>query len=217
MQEVKFLYQNLKLTPDTKGVTIRNESLFEGTGDYELVYSLLHEGQEIARNAIHVDVAAQTEAYIPLTFPSTDKKPGEYVIHTALVLKEATLWAEAGHEVAFGQHIFIVEDPNPLRAPTGGALRVVHGDVNIGVHGADFSIMFSKGAGSLTSLRYAGREMIAMPPAPLFWRATTDNDRGTALGFEAGGWFAASLTRKCVGIEVTEEQTDRVTITFRYT
>jgi beta-galactosidase len=77
--------------------------------------------------------------------------------------------------------------------------------------------MFSKGAGSLTSLRYAGREMIATPPAPLFWRATTDNDRGTALGFEAGGWFAASLTRKCVGIEVTEEQTDRVTVAFRYT
>ncbi|KAF6585371.1 hypothetical protein H6F38_35830, partial [Paenibacillus sp. EKM208P] len=78
--------------------------------------------------------------------------PGEYVIHTALVLKEATLWAEAGHEVAFGQHIFIVEDPNPLKIPTVSALRVVHGDVNIGVHGADFSMMFSKGAGSLTSL-----------------------------------------------------------------
>lgn len=217
MQEVKFLYQNLKLIPDTQGVTIRNENLFEGTGDYELVYSLLHEGQEITRNVSHVDVAAQTEAYIPLTFPSTDGKPGEYVIHTALVLKEATIWAEAGHEVAFGQHIFIVENPNPLKAPTGGALRVVHGDVNIGVHGADFIIMFSKGAGSLTSLRYAGREMIATPPAPLFWRATTDNDRGTALGFEAGGWFAASLTRKCVDIEVTEEQADRVTITFRYT
>lgn len=43
MQEVKFLYQNLKLTPDRSGVTIRNENLFEGTGDYELVYSLLHE------------------------------------------------------------------------------------------------------------------------------------------------------------------------------
>jgi beta-galactosidase len=218
MQEVKFLYQNLKLTPDRNGVTIRNENLFEGTDDYELVYSLLHEGHEISRNVTRVDVAAQTEAHIPLTLVDTVgvDVPGEYVIHTSLVLKEATLWAEAGYEVAFGQHIFIVEDTRPQTVPAGN-IRVVHGDVNIGVHGADFSIMFSKGAGSLTSLRYAGREMIAIPPAPLFWRATTDNDRGVALGFEAGGWFAASLTRKCVGIEVTEEQTDRVAVTFRYT
>lgn len=83
---------------------------------------------------IQVYVVAQTEAPIPLTLTDTAgiDAPGEYVIHTSLVLKEATLWAEAGYEVAFGQHILIVEDTRPQKAPTGGALRVVHGDVNIG-------------------------------------------------------------------------------------
>jgi beta-galactosidase len=96
-----------------------------------------------------------------------------------------------------------------------GELRVVHGDVNIGVHGSDFSIMFSKQAGSLTSMNYAGKEMIALPPAPLFWRATTDNDRGYSQGFHSGLWYAASLARRCVDIHVEEEQ-GAVSVAFTY-
>jgi beta-galactosidase len=57
--------------------------------------------------------------------------------------------------------------------------------------------------------------MIALPPAPLFWRATTDNDRGYSQGFHSGLWYAASLTRKCVGIEVEEAQ-GQVSIAFTY-
>lgn len=214
MQEVKFLYQNLKLQPDRTGVTIVNENLFEGTQDYELVYTLFREGAEVFTGRTTVDVAAQSEGRVSYELPAVDQESGEYVIHTALVLKESTLWAAAGHEVAFGQHIFQVEAQSQAVVPAG-ALRVVEGDVNIGVHGKGFSIMFSKGAGSLTSLRYEGRELISVPPAPLFWRATTDNDRGAAWGFEAGGWFAASLTRKCTAVELTQSE-GAVTVTFSY-
>jgi beta-galactosidase len=75
--------------------------------------------------------------------------------------------------------------------------------------------MFSKQAGSLTSLNYAGREMIENPPVPLFWRATTDNDRGYSQDFHSGCWFAASLARKCVGIDVLEEK-EFVSVAFTY-
>ncbi|QNK60386.1 hypothetical protein H7F31_00585 [Paenibacillus sp. PAMC21692] len=106
----------------------------------------------------------------------------------------------------------------PGAAPSVRAkLAVVHGDVNIGVKGRDFSAIFSKQAMSLISLNYAGREMIATPPAPLFWRATTDNDRGFSQGFDAGVWYAASLARKCVGIDVEENGEDgSITIAYRF-
>ena len=57
--------------------------------------------------------------------------------------------------------------------------------------------------------------MVALPPAPLFWRATTDNDRGYSQGFHSGLWYAASLTRKCVNIEV-EESEGHVSVGFTY-
>ena len=47
MQEVKFLYQDFKLVPDQTGVTIKNESLFSNTADFELVYALFLEGKGI--------------------------------------------------------------------------------------------------------------------------------------------------------------------------
>ncbi len=64
-------------------------------------------------------------------------------------------------------------------------------------------------------MNYAGKEMIAVPPAPLFWRATTDNDRGFLQDFYSGLWYAASLARKCVKVDVKEEAA-QVNVTFTY-
>jgi beta-galactosidase len=216
MQEVKFLYQNIKLKPDRGGVTVTNENLFEGTDIYDLAYSLHYEGEEIFRGKTDVDVPAQSEVYMPLALPDVSGgKAGEYVVHVSLTLKKSELWAEAGYEISFGQYIFSQVEAGQEHGLPEGSFRVVDGDVNIGVHGRDYSVMFSKQAGSLISLNYAGREMIAIPPTPLFWRATTDNDKGFSQGFESAGWFAASLTRKCTAVELTEEA-GSVTVMFTY-
>jgi beta-galactosidase len=215
MQEVKYLYQNIKLVPDRSGVTIDNDGLFTDTSSYDLEYILFLEGKELYRNRLDVVVAPQSEGRVEFNLPAEiSSSSGEYCIQTSFKLKESNLWADAGYEIAFGQFVFQVESSEES-VHKHGELRVVTGDVNIGVHGRDFTIIFSKQAGSLVSLNYAGKEMIAIPPAPLFWRATTDNDRGYSQGFHSGLWYAASLTRKCVGIEV-EEARGQVSITFTY-
>ncbi|KAF0994810.1 glycoside hydrolase family 2 TIM barrel-domain containing protein [Geobacillus sp. TFV-3] len=214
MQEVKYLYQNFKLSPDQYGVNIRNESLFTDTSEYDLEYVLFFEGRELYRNKLNVAVAPQEEKRVEFNwFPGMMTDVGEYCIHTSFKLKEKTLWADAGYEVAFGQCVFQVGSKEFV-VPSG-KLKVVHGDVNIGVHGKDFTIMFSKQVGSLVSMNYAGKEMIAVPPAPLFWRATTDNDRGFSQDFHSGLWYAASLARKCVKVDVKEEIA-QVNIIFTY-
>ncbi|CAH2715824.1 Beta-galactosidase [Neobacillus rhizosphaerae] len=216
MQEVKYLYQNLKLVPDQTGVTIINDNLFTDTTDYDLEYTLFLEGEEIYRNLVHVVVAPQSSGHVEFVVPADIMNvPGEYCIHTAFKLKENKLWADVGYEIAFGQFVFKVNGIQEEAAATIGDLRVVEGDVNIGVHGRDFTILFSKQVGSLVSLNYAGREMIALPPAPLFWRATTDNDRGYSQGFRSGIWYAASLARQCVGIDL-EEGVGQVCVSFTY-
>lgn len=214
MQEVKFLYQDFKLVTDQTGVTIKNESLFSNTADYTLEYVLYREGRELYKNTLVAAIEPQSEGRMEFTFPEeVTHETGEYCIHASLKLKESTVWAEAGYEIAFGQYVYQVGSREVTVG--SGDLRVVRGDVNIGVHGRDFSVMFSKQAGSLVSLNYAGKEMISMPPAPLFWRATTDNDRGFSQSFHSGLWFAASLARKCVNIEL-EEDSNQVSIGFTY-
>src|SRR5699024_6343833 len=47
MQEVRFLYQDIKLIPDQHGVTIKNQRLFESTNDVTLKYSVDVEGERI--------------------------------------------------------------------------------------------------------------------------------------------------------------------------
>ncbi|MBD2871604.1 glycoside hydrolase family 2 TIM barrel-domain containing protein [Paenibacillus arenilitoris] len=221
MQEVKFLYQNIKLITDRNGITVRNENLFADTSGLVLEYTLYRDGLKQELHLVEAVVAPKSELRVAIELPAA-LPAGEYAIHAAYKLREGTPWADAGHEVAFGQHVFRVGAValNPeggTGASPAGKVKVVHGDVNVGVKGNDFSILFSKQAMSLISLSYAGREMIASPPAPLFWRATTDNDRGYAQGYDAGAWFAASLTRKCTGIEVTEaEDGGSATVAYRY-
>ena len=214
MQEVKFLYQDFKLLPDQTGVTIKNESLFSNTDAYELEYALFLEGGEVYRNRLSASVGPQRTGRFEFAWPEDmSAVSGEYCVQTSLKLKESMVWAEAGYEIAFGQFVYQVESKE--EAPVKGELRVAHGDVNIGVHGKDFTVMFSKSVGSLVSLNYAGREMIALPPAPLFWRATTDNDRGYSQSFHSGLWYAASLARKCVNFQV-EESSSQVSVAFTY-
>lgn len=226
MQEVKFLYQNIRLVPEADAVTVVNGNLFEGTERLLLEFRLLREGREMFKGQQEIHVAAQEESRIPLELPDVSAAPGEYTLAASLTLKEAELWAERGFETAYGEHVFRVESARVEAAdaaaggeetllPAAAEFRVIEGDVNIGVTGRGFSVLFSKQAGSLVSLCYGGREMIATPPAPLFWRATTDNDKGTALGYHAGGWFAASLARQCTAVRLHTEA-DQATVSFDY-
>ncbi|MCP1134666.1 DUF4981 domain-containing protein [Paenibacillus polysaccharolyticus] len=218
MQEVKFLYQNIKLFPSRDGVKIVNQNLFADTSAYELVYSLEREGNEVLRGTLDVNVAAESETVIELPLNAKALEGGEYAVNVAFVLKEATLWGDKGDEVAFGQFIFtqegsqaaVVTDKNVV-----SDIQVVEGDVNIGVRVGQTHVLFSKQFGTLVSLKFSGRETIAIPPAPLFWRATTDNDKGTAMGFELGAWYAASLLPRSVEWK-HEQKSDQYRIEFTY-
>ncbi len=88
MQEVKFLYQDFKLVPDQTGVTIKNESLFSNTADFELVYALFLEGKELYRNTLLAAVEPQSEDRFEFAFPAEfTAEPGEYCVQTSLLVK----------------------------------------------------------------------------------------------------------------------------------
>src|SRR5699024_1993833 len=153
------------------------------------------------------------ETYIKLDFPDDLQKPGEYVIHTSLVLAEDTRWADSGFEISFGEYVF--QSQTLSKQIPDGKVKVVDGDFNIGIHGDHFQVIFSRKPASLSSIRYAGREMIDKAPTPLFWRALTDNDHGNAFGFYSSVWYAASLVPICTDISLQDNKTN-ATISFEY-
>ena len=58
-------------------------------------------------------------------------------------------------------------------------LRVVYGDSTLGVHGVGFDYIFSYAQGGLESIVKDGYEWLYRCSKPTFWRALTDNDRGS--------------------------------------
>ena len=80
--------------------------------------------------------------------------PGEYAVTVSFRLKEDTVWAERGHEVAFGQGVYQVEAPAVSVKPE--QFQVIRSGHDFGVKGENFDVMFSYLNGGLVSYRYGG-------------------------------------------------------------
>ena len=85
---------------------------------------------------------------------------------------------------------------------TSKALRVVYGDFTLGVHGEGFDYIFSYAQGGLESIVKNGYEWLYRCPKPTFWRALTDNDRGSKFHVKSGSWLAADMFIDCKDVEV---------------
>ena len=81
-------------------------------------------------------------------------------------------------------------------------LRVVYGDFTLGVHGKGFDYIFSYAQGGLESIVKDGYEWLYRCPKPTFWRALTDNDRGSSFHLKSGSWLAADMFIGCKDVEV---------------
>lgn len=161
------------------GVTVKNKSLFTDTADYVLLVELTKNGARVKSSECSLQAVPGETARAELPF-AVPQAPGEYTVDASLCLRENARWAAKGHCVAFGQwHISRKAPEKPCTLP----VTLVEGDCNIGVHGRDFSLLFTKNAqGSVISYRWKGRELLQRPIALNFWRAPTDND--TAAGME---------------------------------
>ena len=189
MQEVKFNYQNISAEVSADSVKVINKNLFVNTNIFDCKVTVAKNGKVIRRASLATSVAPLSEKAYALPF-AKEEKPGEYTVTVSFHLKEDTVWAEAGHEVAFGQYVYKVEEPKKT-CPEG--VKVIRSTHNIGVRGAHFEVLFSVLNGGLVSYKYAGKEMIEAIPKPNFWRAPTDNDCGNLMGMRYGQWKLASM------------------------
>ena len=231
MQEVKFNYQNISIQIQDDQFTVINKNLFTNTDVYDCKISLTLEGRQIADTKVDIGVEPLSQQTYQLPrwrylTPWSKEEPwmatdaGEYVVTVSFVLKEDTLWAQRGHEVAFGQGIYEIEAPQQRKPQS--YMKVTDGTYNLGIKGEHFEVLFDKGGKGLVSYVYGGREMIKAIPKPNFWRAPTDNDNGNQMPFRYAQWKLASMYQ-LNGIPGSKEpnpvivqETDKVTVTYTY-
>ena len=199
MQEVKFNYQNITAEVQGESVLVKNKNLFINTDCYDCKVIVARDGKVIrtAKMDTAVEPLSEKSYELPL---KKESRSGEYTVTVSFHLKEDTVWAKAGHEVAFGQYVYTVDnlegaDEEKHQAIVGASeqMQVIHSVHNIGVRGEHFEVMFSTLNGGLVSYKYAGREMIEAIPKPNFWRAPTDNDCGNQMPMRYAQWKIASM------------------------
>ncbi len=221
MQEVKFNYQNITAEVNEKTVKVTNKNLFVNTDTFDCLVTVARDGKVIKKVKMETSVAPLSSEEYELPVP-VETLPGEYTITVSFHLKEETVWADRGHEVAFGQFVYEVKKAACACKKPLTVIRSLH---YLGVRGENFEVLFSMIYGGLASYKYAGREMIEAIPRPNFWRAPVDNDNGNMMQARYAQWKLASMyvTHKNIGQdmfavakpEIVEEEYS-LSITFTY-
>lgn len=212
LQEVKFNYQNFDLEPTVKGIRLKNKSLFTNTADYILRLWVLKDGRKMHQDEKIFYLNPGEEGILEYAWPYFG--PGEYAYNAALVLAHNVSWGQAGHEVAFGQLVMRSEEAcrpddmlwikgaeeklNLATVEAGIKLRICKSDINIGVYGEGFSVMFSSQQNTMVSYKYNGVELLEHMPQLNFWRAPVDNDKGSSYHLTTEQWKLASMYNTCI-------------------
>jgi len=194
---VKGAYQPFDISICGNTVKIHNKNLFANLDKYVIYWSLEVDERQVDDGKLHWSLPPlSTGSFdLPVAIPKT---AAEIVITAEIRLAADTLYARAEHVVAFAQDIIpadtAVADKNPK------PFTISDGLLNLGIRGDGFCIIFNKQHGRIASIKYGGEEYLynfKFSPAPAFWRAATDNDRGNGAPSRMSPWKTASLYATC--------------------
>ena len=148
-------------------------------------------------------------------------RSGEYWLRVDFHTRTNGLWVAAGHEIAWEQMPLAVKThKQKIGDSRSSPLRMFDCATNnsVRIEGPDFAATFSRAAGTLVSLVYGGREMMATngPAGPVLqvWRAPTDNDKGFG-NWLARDWREAglnNLVRRVDSFEVSQPKPGEVRV-----
>lgn len=184
LEEAKLAYQPVSVAAvDLRdGVLfVSNEHLFTGLEGYAVHWAVSEDGEPIEHGSLPgadwaVGPQQQARVTLPYRLPEARDGAREFRLDVRLALAASTAWAEAGHVVARAQFDLPV-DADPVRRPAPRELPPVtltEEGTTIVVTGAASSASVDRSSGRLTSLRHDGRELLAGPLMPAFWRTPND-------------------------------------------
>ncbi len=193
-------------------IRIENRDLFTDLAEYDFRWRLELDGEFIKEGGFEVSLAPGKTGVFGIGAEMPQRGRGEYALTVSAHLREARPWAEAGHEIAFGQFILPSVNTTPERSFADGPVEI---DGNA-LRGAGFSVDFDPETGYIDSYIIGGRELLRGPVVMNFWRAMTDNDKGSRLYKRSISWREAGEKAALTGRTV-ERTADGVKVVCDYT
>ncbi len=208
--EVKKVYQPVQSAPVNRvpgrmSVRVTNRHHFTNLRELDVRWELVCDGRALQSGTlppIDLEPGAQREVSVSVQPVSGAVAGADYWLRLSFHTRVSAPWAEAGHEVAWEQMKADVATPPVPAFRTDGLPAVTltdEGDT-VRVTGVDFTATFRRTAGTLVSLTYGGREILASatddPAGPILqaYRAPTDNDAGFGKWL-ARDWKQAGLDK----------------------
>ena len=200
--EVKKCYQSIKISAlDLQKGTfhIRNTYLFTNTEEYSLNWTIAREGETAQEGTLRIAAAPgeTVECVIPYELNElvNDK---EAVLTLSFTQPEATIWSEAGHEIAWEQFVLVPWLASSRTVTEGGSLHIAEQENAVIISGDSFSISFNTATGEWYSYQTTGQERLLQPARTNFWRAVTDNDLGNGHDKRCAVWKEASASQSLI-------------------
>ncbi|MDE6022101.1 MAG: DUF4981 domain-containing protein [Muribaculaceae bacterium] len=188
MAEVKKVYQNVSVNPVdmTRGtIEIFNKSYFSALEDsYYLTWELLRDGKPVLSSdsveMCDISLAPRERKKISVPYDFTSLEPeSEYFLNVRFCLNHDMPWAPKGY-VQMEEQLPVKEAQLLKHLPmVGGKLALSSvGEYATVVEGDGFKVEFDNTSGSIRSLKYGSKEVIADGGGPRFsaFRAPVDND-----------------------------------------
>lgn len=168
------------LDPARGRFLVENRYHFLTLGHLSGEWVLYEDGFELARGELApltTKPGEEAEIEIPFKLPPV-RAGSEYWVNFRFKLREAAIWAGAGHEVARIQIKLDLPageaDHVDLRHPP--ALDLAEDGAYLVLSGAEFRITMDRRTGMLCGYSFRDLELIERGPVFNAWRASTDND-----------------------------------------
>jgi beta-galactosidase len=192
-------------------IEIKNRYLFTSLDRLQTVWKLQEDGTVVEQGTLDINLGPQDTKVIAVPVKKPPLRAGaEYRLLVSFLLKERTMWAEKGFEVAWDQLDLPWYVPQTQeKTDSGEKLNVSEGAGLLTVSGKGFEYVFERKSASLTSVRVMGREMIKKGPELNVWRAPLANEtddwgysvsntrhRADGAGHTAASeWYSAGLDK----------------------
>lgn len=209
--EMKRLYQNVRFTAvdAAKGkIKITNDFLFTNLNVFNLHWQAICKNKVAASGDIIADIKPGESKILDLGVHVGLRE--EWYLNLMFELRQSMPWAKAGHKIARQQFV-INEFKRNKTDLTAEKMEIKKNYGTICVYGGDMEVSFSRRNGAIYSIKKKGEEILAGEIRLNFWRALTDNDRGSKQEVRCAQWRKAG-DYAWMGIEAVKNLGDRVTV-----
>jgi beta-galactosidase/beta-glucuronidase len=184
-------------------IRVTNRHDFVSLDYLTVTWNLTIDGEVVQAGELELpQIAARSSAVVTVPFDMPQSVPpfADCRLNLSFALADDTLWADAGHEVAWAQFEVPAERVSAAAVPdTVPSLSCEETATAVTLTGETFELVFDRVRGVITSWTFNGQSVATAGPSFDFWRAPIDNDR-----IISAAWYGKRLN-------ILQHRTDRVT------